>query len=353
MKFLFVIEPSISHTSGVSVCYRNLIKYLLEMNHQVMLLTPDNSYVMDEIHFSVPGITLFPFAYPNLKFIVPSARLFALAMEFDPDVIHVPLPGICSMSAKLLKFLLKKPLVTGCLHTDIEGMIDMYGWTFMKWILQKYFAMERKMMDKVLYLNSTQVDTTNGVLWKMGVDRDLFYPKTSYSLNHKILIANRIAKEKNIDFVLEVGRITLWADFIVCGEGPMLDYMKRKASSNFVFMGCVSHSKVADLMRSSDVVLCPGSREINLPLTMLEAFACGTPVIAIKDGGMACTETPAIMYEKDRSPYFVRSLIENLLRNEYKRKKIGEESVQFSRSYDWKHSAIQFLQIHQSFLEQN
>ncbi|KAK4523376.1 hypothetical protein GAYE_PCTG52G1270 [Galdieria yellowstonensis] len=89
---------------------KNLIKYLLEMQHQVMIFTPDNSYVVDEIHFSVPGITLFPFAYPNLQFIVPSAKLFSLAIEFDPDVIHVPLPGICSLSAKLLKFMMKRPL---------------------------------------------------------------------------------------------------------------------------------------------------------------------------------------------------------------------------------------------------
>jgi glycosyltransferase involved in cell wall biosynthesis len=79
------------------------------------------------------------------------------------------------------------------------------------------------------------------------------------------------------------------ARLIVAGDGPQRAALEKLARDlnlqNTVFKGRVSHGSVVELYDSSDIFL--NASEIdNQPLSILEAFACGLPVVTTDAGGI-------------------------------------------------------------------
>ena len=102
----------------------------------------------------------------------------------------------------------------------------------------------------------------------------------------------RIAHEKGWRDLLALAD-TVDARFIVVGDGPQADIMRREVmdrglSGRFTFTGFVPHHKVAGHLRQIDVVVMP-SRHEELGSTALEAMAQGTPVVAYAVGGLPST----------------------------------------------------------------
>jgi glycosyltransferase involved in cell wall biosynthesis len=75
----------------------------------------------------------------------------------------------------------------------------------------------------------------------------------------------------------------------VAGDGPqrpMLEELARELSlRNVTFTGQVSNAEMPGLYDAADIYL--NSSEIdNMPLSIIEAYACGTPVVTTDPGGI-------------------------------------------------------------------
>ena len=79
------------------------------------------------------------------------------------------------------------------------------------------------------------------------------------------------------------------ARLIVAGDGPqrasLLGLARDLRLQNTEFKGRVTHTSVVELYDSADIFL-NGSEIDNQPLSILEAFACGLPVITTDAGGI-------------------------------------------------------------------
>ena len=79
------------------------------------------------------------------------------------------------------------------------------------------------------------------------------------------------------------------ARLIVAGDGPERRSLERLARDlnlqNVEFTGRVGHERVVELYDSADIFL-NGSQIDNQPLSLLEAFACGLPVVTTDAGGI-------------------------------------------------------------------
>ncbi len=79
------------------------------------------------------------------------------------------------------------------------------------------------------------------------------------------------------------------ARLIIAGDGPERTSLEQLARDlnlqNAEFTGRVGHERVVELYDSTDIFL-NGSEIDNQPLSLLEAFACGLPVVTTDAGGI-------------------------------------------------------------------
>lgn len=79
------------------------------------------------------------------------------------------------------------------------------------------------------------------------------------------------------------------ASLVIVGDGPCRDELLRLAEElqlrNVKFMGRVGREQMAELYDQADCFL-NGSRIDNQPLSILESFACGLPVVTTDAGGI-------------------------------------------------------------------
>lgn len=102
------------------------------------------------------------------------------------------------------------------------------------------------------------------------------------------LFVGRLAKEKGIDVLLECFESMPEQELIIAGDGPEAFGLKEKYGTlkNVRFAGHQHKTGVLDLMKNCRALIFPSIWYEGLPVTIVEALATGTPVIASRLGAM-------------------------------------------------------------------
>jgi UDP-N-acetylmuramyl pentapeptide phosphotransferase/UDP-N-acetylglucosamine-1-phosphate transferase/glycosyltransferase involved in cell wall biosynthesis len=131
--------------------------------------------------------------------------------------------------------------------------------------------------------------------FKPGTERADFYVTSS-----------RMVPYKRIDLIVEAFTATPERKLIVVGDGPEMEKIAAKAGPNVKLVG---HQPQADLRRY--LQLAKGfvfAAEEDFGICVVEAQACGTPVIALRRGGAVETVQPDVT-----GVFFEDQTIEDLL----------------------------------------
>lgn len=145
------------------------------------------------------------------------------------------------------------------------------------------------------------VDEQKIVVIPNGVDLERFHPKMPDPLAAQRLgvsktgpvigTVGRMVNEKGqvylIDALPELQEKFPDLTCLVVGDGPLLPYLKQRAASIGVFNACIfagTHENMEDIYPLMDVFILPSLRE-PFGLVLLEAMACGIPVVATDAGG--------------------------------------------------------------------
>lgn len=107
-----------------------------------------------------------------------------------------------------------------------------------------------------------------------------------------IVFVGRLAPEKGLDVAIRAVALTRSeVHLVVAGDGPdaaaSRELADRCAPGRVTFLGRLTGSEVASLLRGSTAVVVPSLWLENQPLAVLEAYAAGVPVIATPLGGLA------------------------------------------------------------------
>ncbi len=135
-------------------------------------------------------------------------------------------------------------------------------------------------------------DTSKNIFVRAGLDAKRIYVKPNFvsgptSLVPKeqpyALFVGRLIKAKGINTLLEawtMGDLKLPLNII--GSGPLEDYVRHvsQTSSNIQYLGPQLPSTVLELMQQAFVLVFPSVWLEPFGLTIIEAFACGLPVVA-------------------------------------------------------------------------
>jgi len=141
------------------------------------------------------------------------------------------------------------------------------------------------------------------------------------------------------------------ARLIIAGDGPERTSLEELARDlnlqNAEFIGRVGHERIVELYDSTDIFL-NGSEIDNQPLSLLEAFACGLPVVTTDAGGipdMVVPEKTALVVPRGEYEQLAASAL-RLLANPVLAKSLIEEALEECRKYRWEAVRDQWLNLY-------
>jgi glycosyltransferase involved in cell wall biosynthesis len=98
------------------------------------------------------------------------------------------------------------------------------------------------------------------------------------------LFVGRLSPEKGIAVLAEAWKDLRHIPLLVAGDGPLAG---TQWPSGVTWIGRQPHDKILELMREARILIFPSEWYEGAPMTLIEAFACGLPVIASNLGSMA------------------------------------------------------------------
>jgi glycosyltransferase involved in cell wall biosynthesis len=141
----------------------------------------------------------------------------------------------------------------------------------------RYIAVGSKLFDILSKYNLTS-------LINNGVDTNVYKPRKEarYFDEFTVGYIGRLDPEKNVENLIKACKC-LDVPVVLAGPSRDLPYLKRTYEGKRVlFLGEI---KALPFYSRIDVMVSPSMMEANIPLTVLEAMSCGTPVITGNCGG--------------------------------------------------------------------
>ena len=246
-------------------------------------------------------ITVASPALPGLhgyRFPLRMSRWTECLVALEPDVIEAGDPYAPAWAALRAGQRLAVPVV-GFYHSDLVRLI---GARIGRWIQPSVARYVRNLYSnfdliiapsRYVHAKLTALGLTQIVCRPLGVDINVFHPsrrdpalrsELGLAPNVRLAIfAGRFAREKNLNVLLDAfKRLGPRYHLLLVGSG-----MGLPAQSNItVFPYQRSAEALARLMASSDLLVHAGDQE-TFGLIVLEAMACGRPVVAANAGGLA------------------------------------------------------------------
>ncbi|HPR73349.1 MAG TPA: glycosyltransferase [Bacteroidales bacterium] len=128
------------------------------------------------------------------------------------------------------------------------------------------------------------------------------------------LFFGRLVKEKGVETLLKAIS-TLDVSLIIAGSGPGENDVRKFASEhkNVKLIGHQSGSELKDLVKNAYFIIVPSEWYENNPMTIIEAYAAGVPVIASRIGGIpeiVAHEKTGFLFE----PFDTSGLVKTIIR---------------------------------------
>lgn len=117
-----------------------------------------------------------------------------------------------------------------------------------------------------------------------GVDCEQFSPVEEQADPPEVLYVGRLVETKGVNKLVDAfAQIEVNAHLRIVGEGPLSGTLKQQVyelgiEDQVTFAGRVPNDELPEVYARSSVFALPSSRE-GLPRTLLEALACGTPIV--------------------------------------------------------------------------
>ena len=175
-----------------------------------------------------------------------------------------------------------------------------------------------------------------------------------YKLKDKklVLFCGRLTSEKGAKYLIAAAKDIQGEVFIV-GDGPERQFLNqmiaRKNLKNVRLLGYMPQEKIIDLYYRADVFVAPSVVEEALGLSILEAMAARTPVIATRKGGipLLVKHNQNGLFIKSKNAKKIANACNKLLKNDELRQKMGEMARKtVEEKFTWNKSGLKFHRLY-------
>jgi glycosyltransferase involved in cell wall biosynthesis len=347
-KLCVVTHTFLPNVGGIERVVYEQCKRLMQKRFETMVLTHRNytakNYVFGGIKVQCYDSLNIGFRL-GIPYAIPQVSSLATFLETikSNNLIHVHgHPYLSSFLAAKIAKRYSKPLVLTQHNTFIEyNNIWDTAERLNDLVIGKQVLNE---VDKIIvvsnatrnYILSLDADPEKIEVVHNGVDLDRFKPiseikgemRKKLSIPEDVIVVltvRRLVYKNGIDTLLESAALVVKKNprlvFVVVGKGPDFEEVKERMAHlgiqrNFRLTGFVSDKDLPLYYNVADLFALPSKSGEGLPLVVLEAMACGLPVIATNVGGTS--EVMSEDYGKLVPPNSPESLAEAVIEFSHK-----------------------------------
>jgi glycosyltransferase involved in cell wall biosynthesis len=307
MRMAMILSTPMPPREGIGFYAWNLARFLTREGHQVHVITRGGFHkTTREIAEGItiwkpPYIPLYPF-HVHLHGLFVNALIRKLEYSIDLFHVHTPLPPM---------IVTKRPVMLSFHSTMFYDVLDTQ-FSNLYTLLMKLQApisvrLEIGNLKRANYINAIssraakalknyyhQADDIQ-VVWN-AVDTNFFKPGLNQVVKEGIVLyTGRLAPGKGLDDLIQafliINRKAVNAQLLIAGEGPLQRDLNKIIDSNNLgqnvkLLGHIfDRNQLVELYQTAAIFVLPSHHE-GLPTAVLEAMACGLPVVATCVGGL-------------------------------------------------------------------
>lgn len=387
MKILFLYDFPL-WGSGSGRYIRHTIEELIKLNYKIGIICPEERRFLEEKikHYKVspPQIPVYV-AHPELKGAKRYSELsereiteiyksyldttIEAVANFQPDLIHCHHLSLISWVARYMKALKRIPYIItshgSCLYHILadkrylslcgdalrgaKAITVVSGDTKSK--IVKIFGRE---LEKSIYIIPGGISASS---FPNGRDTSALDEKYQIKDKKIVMFSGRLISHKGVKYLVKAaGQIK--GEVFIIGEGPEKEYLKefieRKGLKNVHLLGYIEPHELIDFYYRANVFVAPSVWDEPLGLSILEAMAAKTPVVATRKGGIPLLIKEGIngFFVPARNAKEIAKACNKILEDEQLEKKMGESARQrVLQKFTWKHTAQKFNRLYKRLLK--
>ena len=288
------------------------------------------------------------------------------AREFRPDVVHIFFGVPDGPIGWLLKRTYGLPYIISLRGADVPSdevkrFAKQYKLLrpFIRWLWRDADALVAVSNGLRSYAKETSPDLPIQVI-SNAIDLSAFTPAPQRDTNGlvRLLYVGRFNVFKNVETLIEaVGKLSQMDvgefELNLVGEGEQRPVLERIVSElgltrRVNFAGWVARDQIADHYRLADVFVTATTWE-GMPNTVLEAMACGLPIVGTQASGLHELVRDGLngYLVPTKDPEALAQALARLMGDGYERRRMGRESRRLAeREFAWEYIAAQYLEVY-------
>jgi phosphatidylinositol alpha-mannosyltransferase len=299
MRIGLVCPYNIGLGGGVQECVLAAQAELQQRGHEVHIITPRSREARD----NPPAGTILvgagtdirsPFSTTaQISASINPDELERIVEEYKFDILHFHEPWVPVMARQLLGKSKSINIATfharmpdGVMTKTIETVITPYTRSILK-SFDALTAVSEPAAQYVRKLTSEPIQIIPN-----GIDLKKYRPRRTGSGSGKtVLYIGRLERRKGVSLLIDAfARLNdPTSRLIIAGSGPDRAKLEAQAEAkglkNVEFLGYISEADKIHLLRSSQVFCSPAIYGESFGIVLLEAMACGTPIVAANNPG--------------------------------------------------------------------
>ncbi|MGB9938725.1 glycosyltransferase family 4 protein [Methanosarcina sp.] len=189
-------------------------------------------------------------------------------------------------------------------------------------------------------------------------------PAGTENKTYEIIFAGRLIKEKNVDLLIKAVDF-LKADFpnlrcCIVGDGPekagLVELAKKTGVyGNVEFAGFQEYGALIGKIKASKVLVLPSGRE-GFGMVVIEAFACGVPVVTVRAKynaaqGLIENGVDGLVVEKEYRE--IAKALQKIIEKNSNYRGISEAAFRKAKNYDWEEIIEKVCLVYEDYMKKS